>query len=116
VRDMPNQPMENEPQRVWNDLHTLSANPRTSDQALRKTFELAATKGPTQKDFEALLGSSKANPRDAVSDLGGPPALDFHRIVNPCESTDWITGSPEVTGLGKGGRRLSRLTTLYIAI
>ncbi len=35
----------------------------------------------------------------------GPPALDFHRIVNPWGIANWITGSPEVTGLGKRGRR-----------
>jgi len=28
VRDMPNQPMEDEPQRVRDDLHTLAANRR----------------------------------------------------------------------------------------
>src|SRR5271157_5511821 len=51
----------------------------TSDQALRKTFELVATKGPAQKDFHALFATLEADPRnalDGVRDLPNQPMED----------------------------------------
>jgi hypothetical protein len=35
-----------------------------SDQALSKTFELVAAKGPAQKDLDALFGALAADPED----------------------------------------------------
>jgi len=42
------------------------AHSLTSDQALRKTFELVATAGPAQKDFNALFAALDADPQDAL--------------------------------------------------
>lgn len=55
-------------------IHSL-----TSDQALRKTFELVATKGPAQKDFDALFAALYADPRnalDGVRDMPNQPMED----------------------------------------
>jgi hypothetical protein len=55
-------------------IHSL-----TSDQALRKTFELVATKGPAQKDFDALFAALDADPRnalDGVRDMPNQPMED----------------------------------------
>ena len=37
-----------------------------SEQALRKTFELVATKGPSQEDFDALFAPLAADPASAL--------------------------------------------------
>ena len=50
-----------------------------SDQALRKTFELVATKGPAQIDFDALFAALDADPRnalDGVRDMPNQPLED----------------------------------------
>jgi uncharacterized protein YbjT (DUF2867 family) len=55
-------------------IHSLA-----SDQALRKTFELVATKGPAQKDFDALFAALVADPRnalDGVRDMPNQPLED----------------------------------------
>jgi uncharacterized protein YbjT (DUF2867 family) len=55
-------------------VHSLS-----SDQALRKTFELVATKGPAQIDFDALFAALDADPRnalDGVRDMPNQPLED----------------------------------------
>lgn len=49
-------------------IHSL-----TSDQALRKTFELVATKGPAQKDFDALFAALDADPRNALDGVRDAP-------------------------------------------
>ena len=48
----------------------------TSDQALRKSFELVATQGPAQHDLEALFAGLDADPPgalDAVHDVANMP-------------------------------------------
>jgi uncharacterized protein YbjT (DUF2867 family) len=55
-------------------IHSL-----TSRQALRKTFELVASKGPAQKDFDALFAALDADPEnalDGVRDLPNQPLDD----------------------------------------
>jgi uncharacterized protein YbjT (DUF2867 family) len=55
-------------------IHSLA-----SDQALRKTFELVATKGPAQKDFDALYAALDVDPRnalDGVRDMPNQPLED----------------------------------------
>jgi uncharacterized protein YbjT (DUF2867 family) len=42
-------------------VHSLS-----SSQALRKTFELIASKGPAQEDFDALFAPLEADPQDTL--------------------------------------------------
>jgi len=42
-------------------VHSLN-----SPQALRKTFELIAAKGPVQEDFDALFAPLEADPQDAL--------------------------------------------------
>lgn len=51
----------------------------SSDQALRKTFELIAEKGPEPDDFDVLFGSLDADPQgalDGVRDLPNMPIDD----------------------------------------
>jgi uncharacterized protein YbjT (DUF2867 family) len=48
----------------------------SSDQALRKTFELIATEGPAPKDFDALFAPLDADPQgslDGVRDVANQP-------------------------------------------
>jgi uncharacterized protein YbjT (DUF2867 family) len=48
----------------------------TSDQALRKTFELVSTKGPAQKDLDSLFAALEADPEagfDGVRDQPNQP-------------------------------------------
>ena len=48
----------------------------TSDEALRKSFELVATQGPAQHDLEALFAGLDADPPgalDAVHDVANMP-------------------------------------------
>jgi uncharacterized protein YbjT (DUF2867 family) len=55
-------------------VHSLS-----SDQALRKTFELVATKGPAQKSLDALFAALAADPEngfDGVRDTPNQPLDD----------------------------------------
>jgi len=55
-------------------VHSLS-----SDQALGKTFELVAIKGPAQKDFDSLFAALDADPRttlDGVRDMPNQPMED----------------------------------------
>jgi uncharacterized protein YbjT (DUF2867 family) len=55
-------------------IHSL-----TSPQALRKTFELVAAKGPAQKDFDALFAALDADPEnalDGVHDMPNQPLDD----------------------------------------
>jgi uncharacterized protein YbjT (DUF2867 family) len=50
-----------------------------ADQALRKTFELVATKGPAPKDFDALFAPLDADPQgalDGVRDMANQPLED----------------------------------------
>ena len=52
------------------------AHSLTSDQALRKTFELVATKGPAQKDLDSLfaaLDQDSENALDGVRDTPNQP-------------------------------------------
>ena len=49
-------------------VHSLS-----SDQAVRKTFELVATKGPAQKDFDALFAALDADLTDALDGVRDAP-------------------------------------------
>jgi uncharacterized protein YbjT (DUF2867 family) len=52
-------------------LHSL-----TSDHALRKTFELVATKGPASGDFDALSAALEPDPKgalDGVRDMANMP-------------------------------------------
>jgi uncharacterized protein YbjT (DUF2867 family) len=56
----------------------------TSNQALRKTFELIATTGPAQKDFDALFAALDADPQgalDAVRDMENQPMEDEPKRV-----------------------------------
>ncbi len=51
----------------------------TSDQALRKTFELVATKGPAQADLDALFACLDADPEaafDGINDIPNQPLDD----------------------------------------
>lgn len=51
----------------------------TSDQAVRKTFELIATTGPAPADFDSLFASLDADPQDAldgVRDAANQPLED----------------------------------------
>jgi uncharacterized protein YbjT (DUF2867 family) len=55
-------------------IHSL-----TSDQALRKTFELVAVKGPAQADLDALfaaLDADSKNALDGVRDMANQPLED----------------------------------------
>jgi len=55
-------------------VHSLS-----SDRALSKTFELVATKGPAQKDFDALFAALDADLKDSldgVRDMPNQPMED----------------------------------------
>jgi len=55
-----------------------------SDHALRRTFELIATTGPAQDDFDALFAPLDADPRgalDGVHDMGNMPLEDEPRSV-----------------------------------
>jgi uncharacterized protein YbjT (DUF2867 family) len=45
----------------------------TSDQALRKTFELVATKGSAQKDFDVLFAALDADPDNALDGVRDTP-------------------------------------------
>ena len=49
-------------------IHSLA-----SDQALGKTFELVATKGPAQKDFDALFAALDADLTDALDGVRDAP-------------------------------------------
>jgi len=56
----------------------------TSDQALGKTFELVATKGPAQEDFDALFAALDADPPnalDGVRDMPNQPLEDEPQSV-----------------------------------
>ncbi|HET6231529.1 MAG TPA: SDR family oxidoreductase [Longimicrobiaceae bacterium] len=56
----------------------------TSHQVLRKTFELVATTGPAQEDFDALFAALDADPRgalDGVHDTVNMPVDDEPRRV-----------------------------------
>jgi uncharacterized protein YbjT (DUF2867 family) len=51
----------------------------TSDEALRKTFELVATKGPAQEDLDALfaaLDTDSNSSLDGVRDMPNQPLED----------------------------------------
>lgn len=51
----------------------------SSDHALRKTFELVATKGPAQKDFDALFAALDPDPKDSLDggrDMPNQPLED----------------------------------------
>jgi uncharacterized protein YbjT (DUF2867 family) len=55
-----------------------------SDHALRKTFELIATTGPAQDDFDALFAPLVADPQgalDGVRDMANMPLKDEPRRV-----------------------------------
>jgi uncharacterized protein YbjT (DUF2867 family) len=55
-------------------VHSLN-----SDQALRKTFELVATKGPAQKSLDELFAGLDADPKngfDGVRDMPNQPVED----------------------------------------
>ena len=45
----------------------------TSDQALRKTFELVATKGPAQKNLDELFGALDADPENGIDGVRDTP-------------------------------------------
>jgi uncharacterized protein YbjT (DUF2867 family) len=48
----------------------------TSDEALGKTFELVATKGPASSDFDALFAALEPDPKgalDGVQDMANMP-------------------------------------------
>lgn len=45
----------------------------TSDQALRKTFELVATKGPAQKDLDSLFSALDADQENALDGVRDTP-------------------------------------------
>lgn len=56
----------------------------TSDQAVRKTFELVSTKGPAQDDFDALFGNLEPDRRgavDGVQDMNNMPLQDEPKQV-----------------------------------
>jgi uncharacterized protein YbjT (DUF2867 family) len=55
-------------------IHSLA-----SDQALRKTFELLATKGPAQKDFDTLFAALDADPRNALDGMRDMPNQPLER-------------------------------------
>jgi uncharacterized protein YbjT (DUF2867 family) len=44
----------------------------SSDHALRKTFELIATTGPAQVDFDSVFASLDADPQDALDGVRDP--------------------------------------------
>ena len=51
----------------------------TSDEALRKTFELVATKGPAPENLNPLFATLEADPQgafDGVRDMGNMPVND----------------------------------------
>ena len=55
-----------------------------SDHALRKTFELIATAGPAQDDFDALFAPPASDPPaalDGVHDMANMPLEDEPRPV-----------------------------------
>jgi uncharacterized protein YbjT (DUF2867 family) len=55
-----------------------------SDHALRKTFELIATTGPPQEDFDALFALLDADPQgalDGVHDMANMPLEDEPKSV-----------------------------------
>ena len=62
-------------------MHSLS-----SDQALRKTFELVAETGPAPDDFDALFARLDGDPEgalDGVRDLANmPPDDEPQRVRN----------------------------------
>jgi len=45
----------------------------TSNQALRKTFELVATKGPAQKNLDDLFGALEADPENGIDGVRDTP-------------------------------------------
>lgn len=56
----------------------------TSDEALRKTFELVATNGPAPEDLNALFAALDADPQgalDGVRDMGNMPVNDEPQCV-----------------------------------
>ncbi len=56
----------------------------SSDHALRKTFELIATKGPAPEDFDALFAPLDADPQgslDGVRDMANQPLEDESQRV-----------------------------------
>lgn len=56
----------------------------TSEQALRKTFEFVAAKGPAQDNFDALFAGLEADPPgalDGVRDAANQPLADEPRRV-----------------------------------
>jgi uncharacterized protein YbjT (DUF2867 family) len=68
----------------------------TSDQALRKTFELVAESGPAQDDFDALFAGLDADPRgalDGVRDAANMPVEDEPQRVR--DDLDAVVARPD---------------------
>jgi len=66
----------------------------TSDQAVRKTFELVSTKGPAQDDFDALFGKLEPDlpsALDGVQDMDNMPLEDEPKQVR--EDLDAVIAS-----------------------
>ncbi len=66
----------------------------TSDQAVRKTFELVSTKGPAQDDFDALfrnLEPDRPGALDGVQDMNNMPLEDEPKRVR--EDLDAVIAS-----------------------
>src|SRR5208337_2759895 len=56
-----------------NQIAEVLVNSLTSDQALGKTFELVATKGPARKDFDDLFAALDADPQNSLDGVRDEP-------------------------------------------
>ena len=76
----------------------------TSDEALRKTFELVATKGPAQKDLDALfaaLDPDSMEGLDGVRDKPNQPLEDEpQRVQNDLHALSANSGNSQRAGKG----------------
>ena len=69
----------------------------SSDQALRKTFELVATTGPAQKDLDAVFAPLDADPQgslDGVRDMANMPLQDEPERVRAALDAMLAAGRP----------------------
>jgi len=69
----------------------------SSDQALRKTFELVATTGPAQKDLDAVFAPLDADPQgslDGIRDMANMPLKDEPERVRAALDAMLTAGRP----------------------
>ncbi len=71
----------------------------TSDQALRKTFELIATTGPAPLDFAALFAALDADPKGALDGVRDQPNQPLeNEPASVRHDLDVVLGNRHVTG------------------